>query len=71
MWPFTKKKPVQHVASVPTGAPIHFFTPLVNFESAETASAYVAGMKYTVREGNTHLDNLVREWVERGMVEYT
>lgn len=44
------------------------FVPNQDFLSSEFKSAYVKGMTYTIREGNTKLLAAVIQWVELGMV---
>ena len=44
------------------------FTPKQDFECPDLRSTYLAGMTYTVREGNVTLAKLVDQWLKEGKV---
>lgn len=44
------------------------FVPLVNFDDADLRSSYVAGLSYSVREGNDLLAEKVSQWVDEKRV---
>jgi len=54
---------------IPKGKPLYMFYPNKTFHSEEFSCDYVKDMKYTVREGNILLDNIIKnEWLPLGKV---
>ena len=71
MWPFNKKKviPKTHIKQVTAGNRIiGVFTALQNFTCPDTESVYVKNMQYNIREGNTHIRDVLPTWAASGKV---
>lgn len=47
------------------------FSPLVEFTCKELGgSVYVPGLTYTIRDGNTILEDLAEKWEEEGKISF-
>ncbi len=53
---------------VPAGQVLYTFVPNETFVSDQFQSTYVAGARYSVRQGNTALDAAVHAWADVGRV---
>lgn len=61
--------PAKVVITNSAALPMYRFEAVQTFESSETKSTYVKGMKYTVRAGNDKLDGLVQLWESKNLVK--
>lgn len=71
MFGFFEKKatPKSHIRQVTAGNRIiGEFTALENFVCPDTESVYVKGMKYNIREGNKHVQDVLPIWEATGKV---
>lgn len=67
---FKKKLPPKgHIKQVTAGNRIiGVFTATENFTCPDTESVYVKNMKYNIREGNQHIQDVLPTWAASGKV---